>query len=182
MVLSQYIIDWIISRCCQSFHVLSFDSLSNFPSTPLFHASISPQSLILQGRKGLSRWRTMSIPSRFPIRTRRKGEFCPLRNPFRNAISLTIAIYAWFRFFWTDFSNSYTLYANQISPTVFSETINDVNVLLIRANDPLWACFDNVFDVLTLYIGGLIAGSRYKRVSRLGQWWFSKSSFFDPVE
>ncbi|PWN33319.1 uncharacterized protein FA14DRAFT_124421 [Meira miltonrushii] len=51
----------------------------------------------------------------------------------------------------------------RISPTLYSETINDLNVIIIKANDPLWACIDNTLAVLTLYISPYIFGSKYKR-------------------
>ena len=53
----------------------------------------------------------------------------------------------------------------RITPTIFSETINDINVILIAANDAGWACFDNALAVLSLYITPLLIGSKYKRVS-----------------
>lgn len=53
----------------------------------------------------------------------------------------------------------------RISPTLYSETLNDLNVIIIKANDPVWACIDNTFAVLTLYISPLIFGSKYGRES-----------------
>jgi Golgin subfamily A member 7/ERF4 family len=54
----------------------------------------------------------------------------------------------------------------RISPTLYSETINDLNVIIIKANDPIWACLDNTLAVLTLYISPFILGSKYKRETR----------------
>lgn len=59
----------------------------------------------------------------------------------------------------------FTLLLLQISPTAFSETINDINILLISAHDPAFGCLDNTLSVLTLYLSPLVLGSRYARVS-----------------
>lgn len=53
----------------------------------------------------------------------------------------------------------------QVEPTVFSETMNDINELLIKAHDPSWACFDNSLAVLTLYTSPFLLNSKYERVS-----------------
>jgi hypothetical protein len=54
---------------------------------------------------------------------------------------------------------------DQISPTAFSETINDINVMIIEANDSGWACLDNTLAVLSVYSSPFLLGSRYQRVS-----------------
>jgi hypothetical protein len=55
----------------------------------------------------------------------------------------------------------------QTSPTTFSETINDINVILIEANDASWACLDNTLAVLSLYTSPFLLGSKYRRVRSL---------------
>lgn len=55
----------------------------------------------------------------------------------------------------------------RISPTQFSEMINDVNALMIAANDPRWAAMDNALAVCTFWISPWVLGSRYQRVSGL---------------
>ncbi|PWN23519.1 hypothetical protein BCV69DRAFT_279447 [Microstroma glucosiphilum] len=54
----------------------------------------------------------------------------------------------------------------RITPTHFSELINDINELLIQANDPGWAALDNMLAVVTLWISPWVLGSRYQRKSR----------------
>ncbi|PWN89331.1 hypothetical protein FA10DRAFT_267907 [Acaromyces ingoldii] len=51
----------------------------------------------------------------------------------------------------------------RVEPTVFSETMNDINELLIKAHDPSWACFDNSLAVLTLYTSPFLLNSKYER-------------------
>ncbi|UZJ54351.1 hypothetical protein CBS101457_003671 [Exobasidium rhododendri] len=51
----------------------------------------------------------------------------------------------------------------RITPTAFSETINDINVIIIEANDSAWACLDNTLSVLSLYTSSFILGSKYRR-------------------
>lgn len=53
----------------------------------------------------------------------------------------------------------------RITPTHFSELINDINELLIQANDPGWAALDNMLAVMTLWLSPWVLGSRYQRVS-----------------
>ncbi|KAE8221512.1 hypothetical protein CF319_g5139 [Tilletia indica] len=54
----------------------------------------------------------------------------------------------------------------RLSPTVFAETINEINMILIDAHDSAWSCFDNVLAILTLWISPLIVGSHYAREMR----------------
>ncbi|CAO1627723.1 unnamed protein product [Parajaminaea phylloscopi] len=51
----------------------------------------------------------------------------------------------------------------RISPTDFTELINDINTLLIAANDMKWAALDNSMAVLTLWISPWLLGSHYQR-------------------
>ncbi|CAO1630876.1 unnamed protein product [Sympodiomycopsis kandeliae] len=52
---------------------------------------------------------------------------------------------------------------NRITPTQFSDMINDINALLIEANNPKWAALDNGLAILTLWISPWITGSYYQR-------------------
>lgn len=54
---------------------------------------------------------------------------------------------------------------SRITPTQFSDLINDINTILIQANDPKWAAVDNGMAIVTLWISPWIAGSHYQRVS-----------------
>ncbi|KDN50364.1 hypothetical protein K437DRAFT_221999 [Tilletiaria anomala UBC 951] len=71
----------------------------------------------------------------------------------------------------------------RVSPTHFSETINDINVLLIEANSPGWACFDNTLAALTLYISPFLFGSKYKREMARLQAYITKANkeSFNPA-
>ncbi|SJX64082.1 uncharacterized protein SRS1_14737 [Sporisorium reilianum f. sp. reilianum] len=51
----------------------------------------------------------------------------------------------------------------RISPTTFSELINDINALLIKAHSPARTWVDNSLAILTFYISTAIAGSHYQR-------------------
>lgn len=55
-------------------------------------------------------------------------------------------------------------HALQIAPVTFSETINDLNMLIIEANHAGWACLDNSLAVLSLYLTPFVFGSKYQRV------------------
>lgn len=55
----------------------------------------------------------------------------------------------------------------QISPTTFSELINDINALLIRAHNPTRTWIDNSLAILTLYLSTLVVRSHYQRVCTL---------------
>lgn len=62
----------------------------------------------------------------------------------------------------------------RIRPFVFSELINDLNSIIIEANDAGWACFDNTLAVLTLYASPVTIGTRYSRV-RVALCWRARS-------
>ncbi|KAN0061217.1 hypothetical protein ACQY0O_006957 [Thecaphora frezii] len=51
----------------------------------------------------------------------------------------------------------------RISPTTFSELVNDINVLLISAHAPRWTWFDNTLAILTFYISPMALGTHYSR-------------------
>ncbi|KIS68254.1 uncharacterized protein UMAG_10511 [Mycosarcoma maydis] len=51
----------------------------------------------------------------------------------------------------------------RISPTTFSELINDINTLLIKAHNPRRTWIDNTFAILTFYISTLLFGSHHQR-------------------
>lgn len=53
----------------------------------------------------------------------------------------------------------------RISPTTFSEIINDINTLLIEAHDPRRIWIENTVAILTLYISTLLVEGHYRRVS-----------------
>ncbi|CAD6889000.1 unnamed protein product [Tilletia controversa] len=54
----------------------------------------------------------------------------------------------------------------RLSPTVFAETINEINLHLIDAHDSAWSCFDNALAILTLWISPLFVSSHYIRSMR----------------
>jgi hypothetical protein len=60
----------------------------------------------------------------------------------------------------------------QISPTTFSEIVNDVNTLLIEAHNPARTWIDNSAAILTFYLSSTLFGTHYARVCSL----FSSSS------
>lgn len=87
----------------------------------------------------------MPVPPHLPTRARRTGEH----------LSPLCLLYGGLT----------RLMDGQVEPTVFSETMNDINELLIKAHDPSWACFDNSLAVLTLYTSPFLLNSKYERVS-----------------
>ncbi|CDU25363.1 uncharacterized protein SPSC_05197 [Sporisorium scitamineum] len=54
----------------------------------------------------------------------------------------------------------------RISPTTFSELINDINTLLIKAHNPTKTWIDNTFAISTFYLSTLLVGSHYRRTMR----------------
>lgn len=53
----------------------------------------------------------------------------------------------------------------RLTPTQFTELINDINALCIRANNAAWAALDNGLAVLTLWISPFLLGTHFGRVS-----------------
>jgi len=54
----------------------------------------------------------------------------------------------------------------RLSPTVFAESINEINIILIEAHDSAWSCFDNALAILTLWLSPLVFGTHYIRSMR----------------
>lgn len=47
----------------------------------------------------------------------------------------------------------------------FCEAMNEINEIMIQANDPTWAALDNGLAVMTFWFSPWIVGSRFARVS-----------------
>ncbi|SPO28061.1 uncharacterized protein UTRI_04452_B [Ustilago trichophora] len=54
----------------------------------------------------------------------------------------------------------------RISPTTFSELINDLNSILIDAHNPTRTWIDNSMAIATFYLSTVVLGSHYRRTMR----------------